>query len=57
MDSIRTSDIHLDIQLDLLVNNYVYGKRLKNEIKKWLYVQQLEFNENTAFLLSIHADG
>jgi hypothetical protein len=56
MNDIRHSDIFLNRQLDLLINNYVKSTRLKNEMKKWLYVQQLEFDENTSFLLSIYSD-
>ena len=56
MNKIKISDINLDRQLDLLLNNYVLNKRLRNEIRKWLYIQQLEFDNNTGFLLSIYRD-
>ena len=56
MNKIKTSDINLDRQLDLLLNNYVVNKRLRNEIRKWLYIEQLNFDASTGFLLSIYHD-
>lgn len=49
MDKIKMSDIELDYYLVSMVNNNVNSKRLQNEIKKWLYQQKLQFNQNTLF--------
>lgn len=56
MDKIKNSDINLNRQIDLLLNNYVINRRLKNELRKWLYIKQLDFDNNTEFLLSIYQD-
>ena len=52
MIRVKQSEICIPPKLDSLVNLFTINKRLKNELRVWLHLQQLKFTETNAFILS-----